>query len=233
MGDRLEFIINRVFRYMLFLSSYLPLFIILFLMNITNLILCITILALMTITILTLKWYLDKPLKTSPNYPINLERINNRSSEALNYIVTYIVPFISFNSNIFDGKGDLNIPTVFAFLLLFLVIGNLYMNNNLYYINPTLSLLYDINVAKDINGRSLIIVSEKGKDVPLNSTIFTNKLSPGAVMYVEKSKNTLSYKKLIMFLTSLLLLLALWNKEFNGYILKIIGFVNIFIKSLI
>ncbi|WP_188455468.1 hypothetical protein [Virgibacillus oceani] len=187
----------------------------------------------MAITILTLKWYLDNPLKASPNIPVKLERINNRSSEALNYIVTYIIPFISFNSNIFNSEGDLNIPTIFAFLVLFLVIGNLYMHNNLYHINPVLSLFYDINVAKGTKGESLIIVSDKGKDVPLNSTVFMRKLSPGALMYVMKPQNVLSYRKLVIFLTSFLVLLALWNEEFNGYVLKIITFILSFIKNLI
>jgi hypothetical protein len=214
---------------MLFLSSYLPLFIILFLMNINNLILCLIIWVIMTVTFLTLKWYLDKPLKASPNLPINIEEVSNRSSEALNYIVTYIIPFISFNSNIFNSEGDLNIPTIFAFLVLFLVIGSLYMHNNLYHINPILSLFYEINVAKGANGKNLIIISDKGKDVTLNSTIFARNLSPGAVMLVENPINVLSYKKLVMFLASFLVFLALWNEEFKGYIFWIIDVIKKYI----
>lgn len=231
MGDKVEFMINRVFRYMLFLSSYLPLFIILFLMNINNLLLCLFIWLTMTVTLLTLKMYLDKPLKASPNFPIKLDKVNSKGSEALNYIVTYIIPFISFNSNITNSDGDFNIPTIFAFLVLFLVIGYLYMHNNLYHINPVLSLFYDINIAQGENGENLIVVSEKRKDVPLNSTIYTRNLSPGAVMFVDDSKCELSYKKVVIFLGCFLVFLALWNEEMNGYLLKIIEFTNTIINN--
>ncbi|MBL3647443.1 hypothetical protein [Bacillus sp. RHFS10] len=231
MGDKVEFMINRVFRYMLFLSSYLPLFIILFLMNINNLLLCLFIWLIVTVTLLTLKMYLDKPLKATPNFPIKLDKVNSKGSEALNYIVTYIIPFISFNSNITNSDGDFNIPTIFAFLVLFLVIGYLYMHNNLYHINPILSLFYDINIVKDENGENLIVVSEKGKDVPLNSTIYTRNLSPSAVMFVDDSKSRLSYKKVVIFLGSFWGFLALWNEKMNGYLLKIIEFINTIINN--
>ncbi len=233
MGDKVEFMINRVFRYMLFLSSYLPLFIILFLMNINNLVLCLFIWLIMSITLLTLKLFLEKPLKASPNFPIKLVMINSKGSEALNYIVTYIIPFISFNSNITNSDGDFNIPTIFAFLVLFLVIGYLYMHNNLYHINPILSLFYDINIAQCENGENLIVVSEKGKDVPLNSTIYTRNLSPGAVMFVDDSKSRISYKKVVIFLGSFLVFLALWNEQMNDYLFKVIEFINTTIKNLI
>ncbi|WLR41843.1 hypothetical protein LC087_13465 [Bacillus carboniphilus] len=231
MGDKVEFVINRVFRYMLFLSSYLPLFIILFLMNINNLLLCLFIWMIITVTILTLKMYLDKPLKATPNFPIKLDMVYSKGSEALNYIVTYIIPFISFNSNITNSDGDFNIPTIFAFLVLFLVIGYLYMHNNLYHINPVLSLFYDINIAHGENGENLIVVSEKRKDVPLKTTIYTRILSPGAVMFVDDSRSRLSFKKVVIFLGSFLVFLALWNKEMNGYLFKIIQFTNTFINN--
>ncbi|QUF65357.1 hypothetical protein [Bacillus atrophaeus] len=231
MGAKVEFMINRVFSYMLFLSSYLPLFIILFLMNINNLLLCLFIWLIMIVTLLTLKMYLDKPLKANPNFPIKLDKVNSKGSEALNYIVTYIIPFISFNSNITNSEGDFNIPTIFAFLVLFLVIGYLYMHNNLYHINPVLSLFYDINIAHGDNGKNLIVVSEKRKDVPLNTTIYTRVLSPGTVMFVDDSKSRLSYKKVVIFLRSFLVFLALWNEGMNGYLFKIIKFTNTIINN--
>lgn len=225
MRGKLEFVFSRIFRYMLFVSSYLPLFVILFLMNIESLLLSLILTTLMILTLLTLKWYIDYPLKIQPNKRVVLSEISNKGSEALNYLVTYIIPFISFNSNIFEGKQGLNLPTLIAFIILFLVMGNLYMYNNLYHINPILTLFYDIHTANEKNGRGIIVISEKGNVIPLNTTIFMRSLSPGVVLHTEGKKNKLSYLKIVLFLLLLLLFLVIWNAEFQEYIIMSKDFI--------
>lgn len=203
---------------MLFVSSYLPLLVILFLMNIQNLYLSSVLGGVMLITLLTLKWYLDIPLKVDPNKRVIIKETNGKSSESLNYIVTYIIPFISFNSSIFSSEDGVVVPTLLAFIILFLVIGSLYMYNNLYYINPVLSLFYDIHTSKKENGESIILISEKEKPIPINKSIFTREVSPGVILYAENSNNRLSYTKIIFFVLFLLIFLIIWNEEFQQYV---------------
>ncbi len=226
MGERLELVLSRIFRYMLFVSSYLPLFVILFLLNIDNLFLCLVLITIMVITLTTLKLYLDHPLKVQPNQKIILNKISNKGSEALNYVVTYIIPFISFNSNIFGGKQGLNLPTLIAFIILFLVIGSLYMYNNLYHINPTLTLFYDIHTAKKENGKNTIIISTKGSVIPLYTTIFMRNVSPGVVLHTKDTKNKLSYTKIILFFLLLVIFLLIWNVKFQGFLKFIVFFLQ-------
>lgn len=217
MEQQIEILLKNIFRYMLFVSSYLPLLIILFLMNIENLYLSSVLGGVMVITLLTLKWYLDEPLKVDPNNRVIIKETNGKSSEALNYIVTYIIPFISFNSSIFSGKDGVIVPTLLAFIILFMVIGSLYMYNNLYYINPVLSLFYDIHTSKKENGENIILISEKERPIPINKTIFTSEVSPGVALYVESSTNRLSYTKIFFFILFLLIFLMIWNEEFQQY----------------
>jgi hypothetical protein len=62
-----------------------------------------------------------------------IEKISGKDTEAMSYIVTYLIPFL-------DIKLD-EVSSAVSLLLLFLVVGVLYVHSNLIYINPTLNLL--------------------------------------------------------------------------------------------
>jgi len=223
MRGKLEFISSRIFRYMLFVSSYLPLFAIIFLMNIENLYLSFILIAVMMTTLLTLKLYLDHPLGAKPNKKVVVTSISNNGNEALNYIVTYIVPFISFNGDVFQSEQGLSMPILIAFIILFLVIGNLYMSNNLYYINPILTLFYDIHIATEVTGKDTIIISNKSSDIPLKTSIYMRSVSPKVLLYTKDTKNKLTYNKMILFLILLIVFLYLWNFQFQDCISELIN----------
>lgn len=92
---------------------------------------------------------------------ITLIDIKNRNSESIGYIATYIIPFIfqSFNS----------LYEIFAFFFLMFIIYRIYINSNLLLINPILSFKYSIYEIEyeEQNGKKrngLIIIKDKHID---------------------------------------------------------------------
>ncbi len=76
-----------------------------------------------------------QPIKEKPNTFIN------KNSDVMNYIVTYLIPFLSFN---FD-----KINQTIAFAILIMVLAIVYIHSNIFYINPILIIagykIYEIN----------------------------------------------------------------------------------------
>jgi hypothetical protein len=67
---------------------------------------------------------------------VTITNVDNKNSESIGYIATYIVPFL-FQS--FDGWYE-----NFAFIFLMVIIYRIYINSNLILINPVLSFEYSI-----------------------------------------------------------------------------------------
>jgi hypothetical protein len=75
--------------------------------------------------------------KLSPNGEnVSICKIENKNSESIGYIATYIVPFL-FQS--FNGWYELT-----ALLFLLVIIYRIYINSNLILINPILSFKYSL-----------------------------------------------------------------------------------------
>lgn len=67
---------------------------------------------------------------------VTILNVNNKNSESIGYIATYIIPFLFQN---FSDWYEL-----FAFLLIMSIIYRIYINSNLILINPVLSFKYSI-----------------------------------------------------------------------------------------
>lgn len=65
-----------------------------------------------------------------------LSDVRNRNNESIGYIATYIIPFIFQSFNTYYE--------IFAFLFLMVIIYRIYVNSNLLLINPILSFKYSI-----------------------------------------------------------------------------------------
>lgn len=92
-------------------------------------------------------------------HPVTIKDVENRNSDAIGYIGTYIIPFL------FQDYSSLVEITSVAVLLL--VIYRIYINSNLLIINPVLNIwysLYKVMFVDSCGGmekKGLIITSEK------------------------------------------------------------------------
>src|SRR5439155_10567478 len=119
-------------RAVLFLSSYSPLFVILVIRDsFENALWCGALIALAVLSIFALLTCLQFFPRQDPHVATAVE-VHRRSTEAIGYIVTYLIPFLDVN---LDSDSD-----VIALLVLLGVIGLLYVHSNLIYINPVLNL---------------------------------------------------------------------------------------------
>jgi hypothetical protein len=84
-----------------------------------------------------------------------IESISSKASDSLQYILTYIIPFLSF-----QPSTDL-VPLI----ILLVVIGVLYVSSNLLYVNPMLSLfgygVYDVTLKIHGERQSRIILTRR------------------------------------------------------------------------
>jgi len=145
-------------QFVLFATSYLPLFILIILKQISenysflhwgglgldaifSLIqkfgLSIILLLISFAGIIGCKLLFKNLEKVSPNGEnVTISKIDNKNSESIGYIATYIVPFL-FQS--FNGWYEL-----FALFFLLIIIYRIYINSNLILINPILSFKYSL-----------------------------------------------------------------------------------------
>jgi len=145
-------------QFVLFATSYLPLFILIILkqlsenysylhwggFNVDAILLCIQnfglsifLILFSSIGIVGCKFLLQNLEKLSPNGEnVTVSKIDNKNSESIGYIATYIVPFL-FQS--FNGWYEL-----VALLFLLVIIYRIYINSNLILINPILSFKYSL-----------------------------------------------------------------------------------------
>ena len=194
-------------KWILFMSSYIPLFIILIIYNIDinktiesilyifkgnlsivlrnvsfeDIYLCLLI-TLSTLLIFSLKLL----LKESMGFHKTIKIINIKSSNnsILEYFVTYL---LTFTSSTFDLRN------VIVFWFTLFIIGYLYIKNNMLYINPTLHLVFKYNIYKieDNNGTSCILLS-KLSDYQINS--YCKKEINASPIYESLNENIYIYK---------------------------------------
>lgn len=101
---------------------------------------------------------LDKDSKNGDK--ASIEKIENRNSESLGYIASYILPFISMNGE--------DIVELFTFIILMIIIFVVYIRSNMVLINPILNINYSIynieyKCGKDKIRNGMVIV--KGHDM--------------------------------------------------------------------
>lgn len=146
----------------LFLSSYLPLFLILAIKNWFD---SRMVLILIFVSMYSLVWIIiinNSKEGTSESYRVI--KAKDKSHESLNYIIPYIISFIGFDLNKWQDWSALGI----LLLMLFMI----YLNSELLYINPMLSLfnyrIYSVKVCKPVIGceetvSEILLISNKDR----------------------------------------------------------------------
>lgn len=171
-------------KIMLFISSYIPLYVLMILKNVFERITlggrfinikekinnCIffdeindyAIVILFVLCIGSFIYLLGKikTTKTDKFYKIN-SMIDETSNYYFNYISIYLLSCLGLSLN--------NVVDNFVFLFVMLIVGYIYISNNMIYMNPTLNFIgykvYDVNVdslnTNDKNLQSIIIINKK------------------------------------------------------------------------
>lgn len=228
---KIEKTIQLIFRFLLCISAYIPMFIILLLKNIRDLYLCvILILLFIVLPLIVVRLYISNPLKREANHQIVIKSVNRKESEIMNYISGYIISLISFNNDVFTDTG-IDIPNLLGIILLFLVICSLYMKAHMYYVNPVLSLFYDILDVTDSNGKNVTLLVDRNLETKIDKRIVVRIISPGIYLHTNSRKNKLSIFKIILLVSIMLLFLFIWNDDFKHIILDKLALLSILIKN--
>jgi hypothetical protein len=124
---------NLPTKIVLFLSSYMPLFLIMAVKYGGAHHVFGGIMLLVAFASVALLLYFLSSARALGNDIVTVENISAKDTEAMSYIVTYLIPFLDIK---IDEPANL-----ISLLLLFVVLGVIYVHSNLIYINPTLNVL--------------------------------------------------------------------------------------------
>jgi len=98
--------------------------------------------------------YIIKGARSLPEQIVEVENIN---WEHLTFLVTYVVPLLSFDLD-FDLSKDRN---GLMFILVLIIIGLIYVKTNMFYNNPTLAILgYHIYKVNTTNKNHIVLISK-------------------------------------------------------------------------
>lgn len=223
--ESINITIQLSFKILLFSSSYIPLFIIIFLKNINNLEIAMTIMIVfIAMPLLVIRRYISNPLKSEANELIIIANFVRKDNEILNYISAYIIPLIAFNSDVVTKEG-ISLPELLGVIILFSVICNLYMKAGMYYVNPVLNLFYDILAIKTDKDESVIILADKGTKLLINKVTISRKISPGIFLYTENRRNAITITKICILVITLIIFLYIWNSEFRNFINYVMSYI--------
>lgn len=171
---------NLPTRVVLFLSSYTPLFLIMAVKyGMAHHYFGLSMLLLSVVSVGILLVYLSTAATLAIDQVV-VEKISGKDTEAMSYIVTYLIPFL-------DIKIDK--PSNFiSLLLLFIVVGVLYVHSNLIYINPTLNMLsYHLFEIELQGGKTAALLSKRGF-VERGSTIAVTSLGEQVLLEVPHAR---------------------------------------------
>lgn len=146
---------RKFIQILLFLISYIPLYLILFLQNLnvqfydhgrfigfeSVLSHNITSIALLTLILISVSfyWILFKVATKISPVELQVKTVYDNHDEHLSYLATYILPFVGLK---FDTWQNL-----LATIALFFVLGHIYIRTNLILTNPTLT-LFQFSISK-------------------------------------------------------------------------------------
>jgi hypothetical protein len=187
--------IGKLLRFPFFLSSYSPLWLIfltsyliqkfellqkdnldknslqllqILFSNVENLIVLIIFVVLITIPLIILIWYINNRIKENPK-EFKIKTKINMTNEYILYVITYIFPFIS--------EDIIDLSNLFSLVIVIITLGILYIGANLYYVNPTLSILgYKLYRITDDSDNELVLLS-KMSAIPQNKSIMINEIN--------------------------------------------------------
>lgn len=119
----------------------------------------------------------------SKSLPERIVHLEDHNWEHLTFLVTYIVPLLSFDLD-FDLEKDRN---GLMFILIILIIGVIYVKTNIFYNNPTLALLgYHIYKVNTSQNKHIILIS---KDSLKLDDIIESKHISDNIYFAIKSDN--------------------------------------------
>jgi hypothetical protein len=98
-------------------------------------------------------------IKGAPELPKKIVSIQNLNFETLSFLITYIIPIVTFDLD-FDLDKNRNL---LMFLLVLFLIGWIYIKTNMFYTNPSLAVLGFRIYKVDTEGTHDMTVIVKGK----------------------------------------------------------------------
>lgn len=145
---------NRRTMLTLFLSSYAPLLLIFgIFMASKNLWLSIGLMLASIGSIMQLLRFL-KEASTLTSHSVIAQTVQSRDGEAMSYIVTYLLPFLGIDFSKWENGV--------ALIILFVILGILYVNSNLIYVNPMLNLFgYHIFELQTSEGKLSALIARR------------------------------------------------------------------------
>lgn len=156
MNNRMDKIYNIITRTIMFISSYFPLYIMIIILYLSKiekgflekniLIIIFAALTLILIFISVISVILLKLGKGTQEKVIN-NNLENPDDTVLSYIMTYIIPLIT--------NGDRSKEVYIVDILLFILIGYIYLRLNLIYLNP-LWAMFGYIIYRDANKEIVI-----------------------------------------------------------------------------
>ncbi len=121
-------------------------------------------------------------IKGSKSLPEQIKEIENVNWEHLTFLVTYVIPLLSFDLD-FNLSEDRN---GLMFFLVLVIIGMIYVKTNMFYNNPTLAILgYHIYKSHTTSKTNIILIS---KDVLIEGDWIQYKLISDNIYFAIKSK---------------------------------------------
>lgn len=109
--------------------------------------------------------------KINNGFIINVKKVENKNSESIAYISTYIVPFIFQDTNDFFDLASIFIVLAIIFII--------YIKSNMIVINPILNIthsLYQIDFKTGSSEKNVLLIS-KNRDIEANMDIKINQIS--------------------------------------------------------
>ncbi len=145
------------FKLIMFFSSFVPLWISIIFLNLSNIykgnsnyniliiVIIIIMLALSLISIILLIWEFKKIKKYNSQKECTIKSVQREKSISTEYILSYILPLVAFD---FTDIGN-----IIAFVISMFILGYLSIKNNNIYVNPILELKYSFfNCTIEIDG---------------------------------------------------------------------------------
>lgn len=132
-------------------------------------------------------FYIKKFLfKSAPTYMVKVNKLNDKGYEIMTFVVTYIFPIFNYGHN--------EIRHTIVFLILYIALGIIFVKSDLFYNNPTLSLLgfkiYEGDIVKKMGKNekrydNVILVSNTRLDIGM----YYDYLMCGRNVYYLNNKN--------------------------------------------
>jgi len=163
-------------KLMLFLSSYIPLFVVVMTLNkFETKSVWIPFSILSIASFLSLVGFL-KLASTMTKKIFEVKDTSFKDSESMSYLVSYIIPFMA------DFSSGQEMFKNIALGIVFLVIGTIYVKSGLIQINPILNLLgYHVHEIQNISDERFFLISKR-KSILIGSKFHAVQITPNIIL---------------------------------------------------